>query len=234
VASERPATRARLTAYTATHMGCDILLLAAFHPELAPLQPALGSGMRARVGGRDVAARAVGIGLPLAAAGTATQLLEMQPRAVVLLGTCGAYLRAGIALGEVVSARRVCLVSHSVAQGKSQFPAPMSLVSDADSATFEALVRAGARAADVATTLAITVDDGAAARVAQVSGSHVEHLEAYGVAAACAARGIPFGAALGVANEVGVRARDQWRTNHRASAAAAVELVLGYIQSGAG
>jgi nucleoside phosphorylase len=215
-------------------MGCDILLLAAFHPELAPLEPALGSGMRARVGGRDVAARVVGIGLPMAAAGTATQLLEMQPRAVVLLGTCGAYTRAGIPLGDVVSARSVRLVSHSVAQGVAQFPAPMSLVSDADSGTFEALLRSGARAADVATTLAITVDDAAADRVARGSGSHVEHLEAYGVAAACAARGIPFGAALGVANSVGARARDEWRANHRASAAAAVAAVLRYIGSGAG
>ena len=214
-------------------MGCDILLLAAFHPELAPLEPALGNAMRARVGERDVAARVVGIGLPMAAAGAATQLLEMQPRSVVLLGTCGAYAGTGIVPGEVISARRVHLVSHSVARGVAQFPDPMSLVTDAHSGTFEALLRAGARAADVATTLAITVDDAAAALVARASGSQVEHLEAYGVAAACAARGVPFAAALGVANIVGARARDEWRANHRASAAAAVSAVLVYLRSGA-
>jgi nucleoside phosphorylase len=214
-------------------MGCDILLLAAFHPELAPLEAALGRAMRAQVGGRDVAARVVGIGLPMAAAGTATQLLEMQPRSVILLGTCGAYAGSGIAPGEVVSARRVRLVSHSVARGVAQFPDPMSLLARSDSGTCDALVRAGARVADVATTLAITVDDVAAALVARASDSQVEHLEAYGVAAACSARGVPFAAVLGVANTVGARARDEWRANHRPSAAAAVDTVLRYVGSGA-
>ena len=49
------------------------------------------------------------------------------------------------------------------------------------------------------------------------------------VAAACAARGIPFGAALGVANYVGARAREEWRAHHRTAAAAAVDAVLRCI-----
>lgn len=207
-------------------MGCDILLLAAFHPELAPLKAALGEGMRARIGGRDVAARVVGIGLPMAAAGAAMQLVEMQPGAVVLLGTCGTYAGSGVALGEVIAARRIRLVDRSVVQGVSQFPDPMSIVTDAHPGSLQALVRGGARAADVATTLAITVDDAAAALIARATAAHVEHLEAYGVAAACAARGIPFGAAFGVANHVGARAREEWRAHHRTAAAAAVDAVL--------
>lgn len=207
-------------------MGCDILLLAAFHPELAPLRAVLGEGMRARLGGKDVAARVVGIGLPMAAAGTAMQLVEMQPKAVVLLGTCGAYVGSGIALGEVIAARRVRLVDLSVVQAVAQFPDPMSIVTEAHAVMLQTLARAGARAADVATTLAITVGDAAAALIARATAAHVEHLEAYGVAAACAARGIPFGAALGVANHVGARAREEWRAHHRTAAAAAVEAVL--------
>jgi nucleoside phosphorylase len=105
----------------------------------------------------------------------------------------------------------------------------MSIVTDAHPATHQALLRAGARVADVATTLAITVDDAAAALIARASTAHVEHLEAYGVAAACAARGIPFGAALGVANYVGARAREEWRAHHRTAAAAAVDAVLRCI-----
>jgi nucleoside phosphorylase len=207
-------------------VGCDILLLAAFHPELAPLRAVLGEGMRARLGGKDVAARVVGIGLPMAAAGTAMQLVEMQPKAVVLLGTCGAYVGSGIALGEVIAARRVRLVDLSVVQAVAQFPDPMSIVTEAHAVMLQTLARAGARAADVATTLAITVGDAAAALIARATAAHVEHLEAYGVAAACAARGIPFGAALGVANHVGARAREEWRAHHRTAAAAAVEAVL--------
>jgi nucleoside phosphorylase len=207
-------------------VGCDLLLLAAFHPELAPLKAALGEGMRARLGGRDVAARVVGIGLPMAAAGTAMQLVEMQPTAVVLLGTCGAYAGSGIAVGEVIAARRIRLVDYSVVQCVAEFPDPMSVVTDAHPAALQALVGAGARAADVATTLAVTVHDAAAAHIARATASQVEHLEAYGVAAACAARGIPFGAVLGVANRVGAGAREEWRAHHRTAAASAVEVVL--------
>ncbi|HEX3344431.1 MAG TPA: hypothetical protein VHS09_07645 [Polyangiaceae bacterium] len=211
-------------------MGCDLLLLAAFHPELAPLKAVLGDGMRARIGGRDVGARVVGIGLPMAAAGAAMQLVEMQPGAVVLLGTCGTYPGSGIAVGEVIAARRVRLVDPSAVQGRAQFPDPMSVMTDTHASSLQALVRVGARAADVATTLAVTVDDATAALLPRGTACHVEHLEAYRVAAACAARGVPFGAALGVANVVGSRAREEWRAHHRAAAAAAVDVVLRCVE----
>ena len=207
-------------------MGCDILLLAAFHPELAPLRAPLGDGLRCRVGGLDVVARVVGIGLPMAAAGASTQLAELEPRAVVLLGTCGAYPGSGIALGQVVAARRVRLVSAAVVDALAQFPEPMSVLSEAHPGTTDALVRSGALGADVATTLAITVDDAAAVRIARSTACAAEHLEAHGVASACAARGVPFAAALGVANVVGARAREEWRAHHRPAAAAAADVVL--------
>jgi futalosine hydrolase len=208
---------------------CDILLLAAFHPELAPLRSTLGDGMRARIGGRDVAARIVGIGLPMAAAGAAMQLAEMGPRLAILLGTCGVYAGAGLMVGDVVAGRRVSLVAPSVVDGLAQFPEPMSVVAQTDAPTADGLVRAGARPADVATTLAVTVDDAAALRIARSTGAHAEHLEAYGVAAACAARGIPFAVALGAANQVGARAREEWRANHRTAATAAVTVALRFL-----
>jgi nucleoside phosphorylase len=220
------------------------LLLAAFVPERAPLRAALGDAMRARVGGIDVAARVVGIGLPMAAAGAAMQLAELRPRVVIAIGTCGAYApdaslgapRAAAAptpsIGDVVAARRVRLVDASVVGGMAQFPEPMSIAMDAHAGVADALERAGARRADVATTLAITVDDATAARIARSATVQVEHLEAFGVAAACAARGVPFGAVLGVANMVGSRARDEWRTHHREAAAAAAGVALRWIQAG--
>ena len=204
----------------------DLLVLGAFHPELAPLRAVLGDAMRAHLHGKDVAARVVGIGLPMAAAGAAMQLVELAPRAVVLVGTCGAYRGTGLAVGDVVAARRVRLVDSAVVDGRAQFPDPMSVTADVPTASVEALAKAGARVADVATTLAITVDDATADRIARSTGTQAEHLEAYGVLAACAARGIPFAAALGVANVVGSRARDEWRAHHKRAAAAAVDVVL--------
>ena len=73
------------------HLATDLLILAAFEPELAPLSLALGPAMTASAGGLSVAARIAGIGLAAAAAGAAVHIGELEPRAVVLVGTCGAY-----------------------------------------------------------------------------------------------------------------------------------------------
>ncbi len=207
----------------------DVLIVAAFHPELAPFGATLGEAMLGRVGALSVMARAVGIGLPMAAVGTAMQIAELGPRAVVLVGTCGAYAGAQLGIGDVVVARRVRLVDPSVALGTAQFPDPMSVVTDAHPGLASGLAAIGARMADVATTLAVTVDDAAAARIARATGAGVEHLEAHGVATACSARGVPFAAVFGVANVVGARAREEWRVHHRASAQAAANTVLRWL-----
>ena len=229
-------------------MTLDVLLLAAFHPELAALRPHLTAsvdGLAGRVGGLEVAARAVGIGLPAAAVGAAARVATMSPRAVVLVGTCGAYSGrapgAGAAILDVVIARRVRLVEPAVVEGRAAFPDPMSLVTEASAPISTALAsRAAGRAdrasvayVDVATTLAVTTDDALATRIARETGCDAEHLEAYAVALACAAHGIPFAAALGVANVVGARAREEWRVNHRVAADAAIALVLAWLGAGA-
>jgi futalosine hydrolase len=212
---------------------CDVALFGAFLPEIEPLRAALGDALSGRIGGAYVVARAVGIGLPLASAGTALQVAELRPRAVVAVGTCGVYPNASspalYRIEDVVTARRVRLASPCVAAGSAQLPAPMTVVAEAHPLLREGLERAGARPADVATTLAITVDDAAAAQTAAASAADVEHLEAFGVAAACAAQGVPFAAALGIANSVGAGARAEWRAHHEAAAAAAIAIVLRWL-----
>jgi nucleoside phosphorylase len=213
---------------------CDLLVLAAFPPELAPLRAALGEGLRHPFGGHDVAAESVGIGLATAAAGAAARIAALQPRGVVLVGTCGAYaVTAPVPLGGVAVARRIVLAEPAVARGEAAYPEPMSTELLADRALGESLVAHGGAVVDVATTLAVTTDDALAAQLAGFTSCQVEHLEAYGVAAACAARGVPFVAALGVANGVGARGREEWRQNHRAASAAAIAVLLGWMRSGA-
>jgi nucleoside phosphorylase len=191
--------------------------------------------MAGDVGPTRVVARAVGIGLPMAAAGAAMHVGERRPGAVVAIGTCGAYAGSGLALGEVVVARKMRLVDLSVLRGSSQYPEPMSVVTEASPALSGAIARAtSARMVDVATTLGITVDDIGAALIARTTGAEVEHLEAHGVATACAARGVPFAAVLGVANVVGADARAQWRIHHRSAAAAAVEALLRWLREDRG
>ena len=50
-----------------------------------------------------------------------------------------------------------------------------------------------------------------AATLAESVGADVEHLEAFGVATACAREHIAFGVVLGIANIVGANAREEWR-----------------------
>lgn len=214
----------------------DLLVVAAFPPELAALRPRLGDTLDGAIGGRDVAARAVGIGLPGAAVGTALALASLRPRAVVLVGTCGVYARSKgeLPLLGVAVARRVRLVEPAEIEGRVAFPDPMSLVCDVDARIALALASHGGVSADVATTLGVTTDDALAARIAAASSTAVEHLEAFAVARACASLGVPFAAALGVANVVGATARDEWRTHHRAAGDAAVGLVVRWLEAGAG
>jgi futalosine hydrolase len=211
----------------------QVLILAAFSPELAPLRAELGDTMTGAIGGRSVAARVVGVGLPSAAAGAAAHVAELQPDAVVLVGTCGAYLGAGLRIGEVIVARRIHLVDPGSLEGRAQFPEPVCVVLEAHIGMTDALSAGSARPCSVATTLAITVDDAVAARIAERIGAQVEHLEAHGVAIACASRGVAFAAALGIANFVGARGREEWRDHHAVAEAAAVRSVLRWLDAGA-
>jgi futalosine hydrolase len=220
----------------------DVLLLAAFDPELAPLRRFLGEGLAARVGERGVAARAAGVGMVAAAAGAAAPLGEFAPRAVVLIGSCGAYTDAPspLALGDVAIGRRFRLADLAAIDGLAQYPPPMVPAMEADARLSDAIAQAGVAppslraTACIATTLAITVDDGAAARLAARTGADVEHLETHGVATACAARGVPFAVVLGVANFVGSRGRTEWLEHHGRAEAAAAERVIAWLEERSG
>lgn len=225
--------------------GLDVLVLGAFHPEIAPMALVLGAApaggaeapampASARVGTRTVAARVTGIGVSMAAAGAAMHLAELRPRLVVIVGTCGVYRGAAagaLGIGDVAVPGWVRLSAPCVADGVAQIPEPMSVVQNAHEAATAGLMRAGGKRGDVAATLGITVDDAAAARLTRASGAAVEHLEAHGIATACAARGIPFAAALGIANTVGSQARAEWRAHHRAAAAAAIDVVVRWLKT---
>jgi futalosine hydrolase len=210
---------------------CDVLLVAAFAPELDGLQSILGGAMRAEVGGLLVFARPVGIGLVAAASGTATRLEAHAPHAVVLIGTCGAYPGSGLAIGDIALARTVSLVEPAVLEGRAAFPEPMSARVDPHAAMTAAIATAGGALVDVATTLAVTTDDALAALLGRRGA--VEHLEAFAVGIACAAKNVPFAAALGVANVVGTRGRSQWRENHASAGHGAATFIAHWIQAGA-
>jgi nucleoside phosphorylase len=211
----------------------DVLVVAAHLPELLGLRPWLGNRLRGEIAAVRVSAEAVGIGLPAAAGAIAAALDRNCPRAVVLIGTCGAYDGRRLNVGDVVVARRVHLASAAVALGQGAFPAPMSIAVDATPALREKLGGAGVRAVAVATTLAITVDDWLAATLAKRESCDVEHLEAFAVAERAASEGVPFAIVLGVANLCGAHARDQWMANQRRAADGAARHVAAWLERGA-
>jgi nucleoside phosphorylase len=211
----------------------DILIVSAHMPELSGLEMVLGEDLEKALGAIQVVARPVGIGLPLAALGVADAMRRYAPRAVVMVGTCGAYLGRGLSIGDVVVGRRLQLVSAAAVEGRGAFPGPMSVVAEGDRSFFQIFVRSGAKEVDIATTLSITTDDDLAGRIANAHGCDVEHLEAFAVALACAPLRLPVATVLGVANMVGATGRDEWQKHHREVGSRATALVVRWLDQGA-
>ena len=178
-----------------------MLVLAAFPPELAGLDPSFERAT-------------VGVGLVDAALGTARVLATRHPDQVVLVGTVGAYPASGLSIGDVVTASRVLLAAPSGALVEA-----ISRQIDVDRS--DPNDPYDFRPVTVATTLAVTTDDAVAAALERSTGAQVEHLEAFAVARACAEAGVRFSAVFGVANAVGARGRAEWRAHHERAAAAA-------------
>lgn len=165
----------------------------------------------------------VGIGPVVAAATAATVLERHRPRAVILVGTCGAY-RGGPAIGTAVVAERVGLAFGVSAMGLGYVPRPPGPIST-DSDLLDKLI--GPRVS-VLTCGAVTTDPTLGDRLAD--GWDVEHLECFGVATACQAAGIPFAAVLGVANEVGPDAHMEWLTYREAAQEAARQAIRALLR----
>lgn len=210
----------------------DVLLVAPYAPELEGLGALLGNGFAGTIRGLNVRAKAVGIGLPMAAAGTVVRLESCHPRGVVLVGTCAAYPGKGLVPGQVVVATRVMLAEGAVLEGRASFPEPMTCVVETHRVLTSALSLSSTQPVRIATPLAVTMDSGLASRFSSQLDCDVEHYEAFGVALACAPRHVPFSAVLGVSHEMGPNARETWRLNHRTAAHAAAQVVSAWLQSG--
>ncbi len=215
----------------------DILLLAAHAPEFVGLRPHIGDQLNGLVRGLYVVAKTIGVGMAVSGAGAANRIHQLNPRAIILIGSCGVYPGPHEYRPlDIVVASRCHLFDPSVAAGKSEFPGPMQTVLDAHpmlSAGLVATAGPRGRQAPVATTLAITTDDAVARAVHPATGFEGENLELFPVALACRAADVPFAAVLGVTNVVGSAGRGDWHQFQRDAAIAAAELMVAWIQNGA-
>ncbi|RME20827.1 MAG: hypothetical protein D6798_19590 [Deltaproteobacteria bacterium] len=167
----------------------------------------------------DLPGRTVGVGPVVAAAQASRILAEVRPDAVVMVGTAGSY-PGGPDIGTPCAARRVGLADGAARMGLGYVPRPPAPVV-CDPRLLD-LVPDLPRV-DVLTAGGVSTDPLLAQRMADAW--QVEHLEAFGVAAACAAHGLPFLAVLGIANRVGPTAHAEWLTHRDAAQDAAREAV---------
>lgn len=199
----------------------SVVVVAAWEPELESFREFISEYIASC--SKDLHVAAVGIGLVDATAGT-TRALSRHGAVehVVLLGTCGASPRSGLAVGDVVVGTSVRLVDPASVEGRAAMPfagEPIALDHEV----------AGARPATVANTLGVTTDDALAERLAPLG--DVEHLEAYGVARACQLASVRCTVVLGVANAVGSRGRAEWRAHHVEASARAAQAAWAWLRT---
>ena len=174
--------------------------------------------------------------MPMAGAGAMRHLRDTRPRAVVLLGSCGAYpKKPALVPLELVVPERIHLIDPMVVLEKSAFPAPMQTLIEPDSVLSHGLAVSapGVRRGRLATTLSITTDDQLALRLGKRTACDTENLEAFSVGLACAALDLPFAAVLAVTNAVGSEGREQWGKFRRKAADCSARLLLDWIHRGA-
>jgi futalosine hydrolase len=206
------------------------LIVSAFEPEIAPLR-------RLVRGLRGIVLEPVGIGAIDAAVGAAGAIVRARPARVLFVGTAGFYGRekdARQAIGTAVVAGEILCMSTAALKGEAYLPGPMVVQVPTSRSLQSAL--AGGRAVDhrdlsrdVACPLAITRSAALGRRIAEATGATLENLEAFAVARAAAAAGVPFAAVLGVANRVGPTGHDEWQRHHRAASRAACELIARFL-----
>lgn len=213
----------------------DLLVLAPTAPDLRGLHQTLGDRIDGRVADLHVSGKVVGVGMPAAAASASKRVFQLQPRAVVLLGTCGVYPERDYQPFDVVVGSSVSLLDHTIAHGAGRFPGPMVTKLDAHAAMSAGLAsaRERARAAPIASPLSQTRDDRLVSQVRTSYEAHVEHLEAFSVATACHLASVPFATVLSITHVVGSYGDDDWRKYHRDATLAAADVVLAWIHGGA-
>ncbi len=178
-------------------------------------------------------AHAVGIGVVEASVGAARAIARHEPDFVLLVGTCGFYDRSGVpgastkaaalSIGQVVVLGVTALVDPAVTLGTAATLPPISKLHVADGELLAEVSASGASrtggpalaAVRVATTASLTTSDEVAARLSEQW--DVEHLESAGVATACKAANVRFGAILGIANRVGSTGREEWARHRQAA-----------------
>lgn len=215
----------------------DVLVIGAHPPALIGLRDHLGQALHGSVFGLNVSAKVCGVGMGVAGAWTAKRLVQLSPRAVVLVGTAGIYPgQAGFQPLDVVVAEELKLLDHAALGGHTAYPTPMQTQLAAPAAMVAGLLgnqRGRTHRVKLASPLADTRDAEFANSVPTRLGCAAESLEAFAVAQACQLMNVPFGIALGVSHVLGEHAETDWQRYHRDASRAAATALLNWVHAGA-
>lgn len=214
----------------------DLLVLAAHPPELRGFRPELGDSLTGTIEGLHVVTKTVGVGMGVAGGSAAKRIFQLEPRAVVLVGTCGVY--PGIPdyrPYDIILGSKFQLVDQAEIAGLASFPDPMQTELPANAPLTAGLAAHAprGRVVPLGSPLAPTRDDAMAAAVPQRTGCHAETLEAFSIAHACLLGQVPFAAVLGVTHVAGSTAMTDFRQFERQASIAAAEVILRWLHHGA-
>ena len=215
----------------------DILVVGAHPPALIGLRDHLGPALHGSVFGLTVSAKICGVGMGVAGAWTAKRLVQLLPRAVVLVGTAGIYPgQPGFQPLDVVVAEELCLLDHAALSGQTAYPTPMQTQLTTPAAMMTGLFGNQAsrvHRVKIASPLADTRAAELAANVPSQLGCAAESLEAFAVAQACQLMSVPCAVVLGVSHVLGEQAETDWQRYHRDASRAAATVVLNWVHAGA-
>lgn len=217
-------------------MAGELLIVAASAPDFAGLRAHIGERLDGSIRNVPIRTKVLGLGMTVAGAAAARGILAVEPRAVVLIGTCGVF--PGLPQYrplDLVIPSRVHAVDPLVLQGRAEFATPMQTMVESHAMMVAGLVATAPRAhgAPLASTLGSVTDDALAATLHAGSGCDAENPEAFGVAAACSAARVPFVAVLGVTNLVGSTARQDWGQFQREAVTQAANALANWLHTGA-
>lgn len=217
-------------------MAGELFVVASVAPDLAGLRSFLGEKLDGSVRGIAVRTKVVGLGLASAAAGLARGILAVQPRAVILVGTCGVY--PGLSQYrplDVIVPSRVQLVDPVALAGRAELPSPLQTKLECAPMLVAGLNAGRARpfAPAVSSMLARINDDALAATIPPQTGCEADNPEAFAVATACQAANVPCAAVLGVSNLVGSVGLKDWQQFQREAVTQAGNVLGAWLHAGA-
>ena len=212
------------------------MIVAPSAPDFAGFRAHIGERLDGAIRNVPIRTKVLGLGIAVASAAAARGILAVEPRAVLLVGTCGVFpgLDAYRPLDLVVPPR-VHAVDPLVLAGRAEFATPMQTMAECHPMMVAGLLSTAPRAhgTPVASTLGRVTEDALAATLRQGSGCDSESPEVFGVAVACSAAKIPFAAVLGVTNLVGSTSRQDWSQFQREAVTQVANAVANWIHTGA-